>query len=800
MAGPINRKNQKTSFRLMEIFSYLAILFVVAHVRPSGMKDFMDLEILLEHMLYHPLDIFPLDKELMTQWALMAILVPLYIHAEFLRRRDLRPAVENGSARWNEDLKGFYAKYAESSINWPHLFDLPILRSIKHFCQKFGAKIDGRLSGKAKGKDGKKDKKLLMKIYDTYQEIYASLTRPMQTLDKTPGPKHKNMIFSKEVYMSMDTRKTRRNNNVLVIGGSGTGKSRFIVKPNLLQANCSYVITDPSGELLETMGGTLEEMGYEVRVFNLVQMEHSNCYNPFHYIRNQQGVLTMLTALIKNTTPKESKSSDPFWEKAETALLQAICFFLQSECNPEDRNFSNVMKLLRCASAIEGQEDVDSTLDILFKDLEEREPEHIAVQSYKIFKSVGGGKTAQTILISCQVRLQCFNLDAIKSLTNTDDIDLGSIGDKPVALFCTTSVNDTAFNFLVSMMYTQLFETLYFHAETQCPGMRLPYHVRFLLDEFANIGTIPDFPQKLSTMRKYEISCTIIIQALSQIKAMYKDDWEVLVGNCDTVIFLGGADATSLEYISKKLGKETIRAVSNSRSYGRQGSFSQSFNKTGRELLTDAELGVMDNDNCIVFIRGLYPFFATKYPLEQHPNYHLSGDADKSKNFDVKKRFHTGKNTRKPVRDRRNVRVWGEAQKADTRTDRQHKIKSRPVEKVSEKGEELATIKPFTEVFPYSDVPEHLMTEEQMAALAAACGAYTFEYMNVSQLPDEVVTDYQCELFESIYSMDDDDEFEEEEVEMDSEEENNLLSDSELEDLLLFDDDLDEELEREGAM
>ena len=342
-------------------------------------------------------------------------------------------------------------------------------------------------------------------------------------VDKSPGSK--NMIFSNEVYMSMDGRKTFRNNNVLCIGGSGTGKSRFFLKPNALQANCSYVITDPSGELLETLGKPLKELGYEIRVFNLVQMEHSNCYNPFHYIRNEEGVLVMINALIKNTTPKDSHSNDPFWEKAETALLQACCFYLVSECTKEDQNFANVMKLLRCASAVEGQENVDSALDILFKDLEAKDSEHIACQCYRIFKSAGGGKTAQSILISCQTRLQTFNLTDIKNLTNIDNIHLGDIGDKPVALFCITPAADTTFNYLIALLYTQLFETLYFHAENHCKGKRLTHHVRFLMDEFANIATIPDFSQKLATMRKYEISCTIIIQALSPLKSMYKDDW-----------------------------------------------------------------------------------------------------------------------------------------------------------------------------------------------------------------------------------------------------------------------------------
>ncbi|MGN0710257.1 MAG: VirD4-like conjugal transfer protein, CD1115 family [Anaerovoracaceae bacterium] len=449
------------------------------------------------------------------------------------------------------------------------------------------------------------------------------------------------MILSKDVVLSMNTRKTMRNNNILVIGGSGTGKSRFMIKPNMLQANSSFVITDPSGELLESMGGFLKEKGYEVRVFNLSQMEHSNCYNPFHYIRNQEGVLSMINALIKNTTPKGSSTNDPFWEKSETALLQAICFFLIAECNPDEQNFSSVMKLLRCVDAGEGSENRESVLDVLMDELREKDPEHIALRAYAVFKSAGGGKTAQSILISCQTRLQMFNLQAISNLTNTDNIDLKSVGDKPTALFCVTKVEDTTFNFLVALLYTQLFETLYDHAKTDCPGLRLPIHVRFLLDEFANIGTIPEFNEKLATMRKHEISCTIVIQALSQLKTMYKDDWEVIVGNCDTLLFLGGSDATTLDYISKKLGKETIRAKNTSRSFGRQGSSSTSFNTTGRELMQPDEISSMDNMNCIVFIRGEAPFYSVKYDYPKHPNYNMTGDADDNKLFDIQKNVHT---------------------------------------------------------------------------------------------------------------------------------------------------------------
>ena len=479
-------------------------------------------------------------------------------------------------------------------------------------------------------------------------------------------------------------------------------------------------------------------------------MEHSNCYNPFHYIRNEQGVLTMINALIQNTTPKDSHKGDPFWEKAETALLQACCFYLQSECNMEDRNFSNVMKLLRCCRADEGHEDEDSTLDIMMNDLKEKNPEHIAVLSYAVFKSAGGGKTAQSILISCQTRLQTFNLTAIKNLTNTDNIDLGSLGDKKVALFCTTSVNDSAFNYLISLMYTQLFETLYFHAETACPGMRLPVHVRFLLDEFANIGTIPEFSQKLATMRKYEISCTIIIQALSQLKAMYKDDWEVLVGNCDTSIFLGGSDATTLEYISKKMGKQTIRSINNSRSYGRQGSYSLSYNKTGRELMTPDELAVMDNENCIISVRGLYSFFSRKYMLEKHPNYHLTGDSDKSLKFDVKKVLHTGKHLLDPAEKNKAVRLRKEAQRANTlEADRQYRMYSRPVQDRTAKGDPCFKIQPASEVFPDYGVPAERLSPEALERRQTAQERYELETVHVPE-QEEVKVDYSEKIRETL--------------------------------------------------
>ena len=662
MSKPINRRAQKNRYRILGWFTYAAILYFALHLSHASDVEANALLEAMDHAFASPLDVFPIQWSFMARAAIVGLLAPLLVYTEYLKKRDLRPSEENGSARWTEDLRKYYRKYAETTVNWPRPFSW-LIRPLDQVLRKIP--LFGKL----------------------YTVLFDFLFRNFLAPDKAPGSK--NMIFTKEIYMSMNTRKTRRNNNILVIGGSGTGKSRYVVKPNLLQANCSFVITDPSGELLETMGGYLEHQGYEVRVFNLVQMDHSFCYNPFNYIRDDNGVLIMITALIKNTTPKGSSTADPFWEKAETALLQALCFYLQSECNPEDRNFTNVMKLLRCAEVREGQENYDSTLDILFKDLKAKNPEHIAVRQYAVFKQAAG-KTAQSILVSCSVRLTVFNMQSIANLTGTDTIDLASVGDKPVALFCITPTADTTFNFLVAMMYTQLFETLYYHAETECKGKRLSHHVRFLLDEFANIGTIPDFPQKLSTMRKYEISCTIIIQALSQLKAMYKDDWEVLIGNCDSRLFLGGPDETTLKYISNSLGKETIRAISNSRSWSRQGSYSQNFNKTGRELMTENELAVMDNENCVLFIRGEYPFFCTKYPLEKHPNYHLSGDANDRLLFDVSQRVQTG--IRRPLIEERDryAKLYEECQQADSReSERQMRHNTRSMDKISAQGKPL---------------------------------------------------------------------------------------------------------------
>ena len=438
----------------------------------------------------------------------------------------------------------------------------------------------------------------------------------------------KNMILTQDIFLNMDSRQTRRNNNILVVGGSGAGKSRFLVKPNILQANCNYVITDPAGELLETTGKFLEGEGYEVKVFNLVEMAKSDRYNPFAYIRDDVGVLMMINCLIKNTTPVGQSGGDPFWEKSETALLQALVFYLIKYRPKHQQNFTSVMKLLRAAEVDENNPNNKSKLDKIFDEVAIKDPNSIALKQYLTFK-MGAGKTLKSILISTSVRLTVFNMKQIENLTKEDSIDLGAMGEGKKALFVIIPAADSTYNFLVSMMYSQLFETLYFVAETKYEGKRLKRPVRFLLDEFANIGQIPEFTKKLATMRKYEISCTIILQNLAQIKTQYKDDWESIVGNCDSFLFLGGQEYSTLEYISKELGKKTITTRSSGTSYGKQKSSSKNRQKQGRELMTPDEIARMPEDECILIIRGLYPFYGKKFDYPKHKNYPKTGDANK---------------------------------------------------------------------------------------------------------------------------------------------------------------------------
>ena len=478
--------------------------------------------------------------------------------------------------------------------------------------------------------------------------------------------KDNNVLLTDEVRMSLNTRQTRKNLNVMVIGGSGSGKSRFYVKPNLMQANTSYVCTDPKGELLRSTGKMLEQYGYDIRVFNLIDMAHSNNYNPFEYIYDVDGhysptaVIKMVNVLMKNTS-KEGGTGDQFWDDSTKALLAALCFYLV-ECEDKSRqNFSEVMKLLKKAEVREGDEAFMSDLDLIFDALEnpdkytkeaaeldervknlnlidlaskDKQPwEYMCLKYYKDFKKAAGD-TAKSILISTAVRLQAFNIPEVMDLTCCDNIHLETIGDKPTAMYIIIPSSDDTFNFLAAMMYTQLFDVLYDRANFRYGG-RLPVHVRCLLDEFANIGTIPRFEELLATMRSMEISANVIIQNLSQLKKMYKDSWENVLGNCDSLLFLGGQEPTTLDHISKTLGKETIDTRSHNRTRGRQGSTSENDSILGRELMTVDELKTMKDNECILFVRGIYPFFCNKYKIERHPNYGLLEDADKENAYHI---------------------------------------------------------------------------------------------------------------------------------------------------------------------
>lgn len=451
----------------------------------------------------------------------------------------------------------------------------------------------------------------------------------------TDKDESKNIIFTKTEMLSTDTRKTRKNLNVLVFGGAGTGKSRFVVKPNLLQANLSYVITDPKGELLRDAGKSFIQAGYKLKVFNLIEMGYSLCYNLFAYIRSETDVLKIINSLIKNTNPKGfSGGNDPFWEKSEAALLQAIFFYIWYEIVPEEQNMGTVMQLLKYANVKEEDESYVSDLDIIFNELQKDKPNHIANRQYTIFKQ-GAGKTAKSILISVGVRLAAFNIDAVSNLTSKDELELDKLGDEKTVLFVVIPDSDTTFNFLAAMMYSQLFDSLYYTADFKNNG-RLKHHVRCMLDEFANIGYIPDFENRIATMRSREISCTIILQNLAQLETMYKESWKTIVGNCDSFLFLGSKEQSTLEYVSKQLGKETIDTRNINYGKGKQGSTSYNNGILGRELMTPDEIGRMPDNDCILIIRGLYPFYSKKYVLEDHPRFKYLYDYDEKNYFDYR--------------------------------------------------------------------------------------------------------------------------------------------------------------------
>ena len=439
--------------------------------------------------------------------------------------------------------------------------------------------------------------------------------------DKVPT---RNKILTQNVSVGLDGRKHRRNLNALVCGGSGAGKTRFFAKPNLCQANSSYVVLDPKGELLRDTGNLLSAKGYDIKVLDLINMEKSHCYNPFVYLRSDNDIQRLVTNLFKNTTPKGSQSQDPFWDQAATMLLLALIFYLHYEAPPEEQNFPMVMEMIRAGEVREDDETYKSALDILFERLEMRNPEHIALKYYRSYHS-GSGKTLKSIQITLISRLEKFNLESLASITQNDELELWSIGEKKTAVFAIIPDNDSSFSFLVGMLYTQLFQQLYYQADV-IHGGRLPVHVHFLMDEFANVALPDEFDKLLSTMRSREISVSIIIQNLAQLKALFEKQWESIVGNCDEFLYLGGNEQSTHEYVSKLLGKETIDTNSYGQSKGRNGSYSTNWQLAGRELMTPDEVRMLDNRYALLFIRGERPVEDLKFDILKHPNIALTAD------------------------------------------------------------------------------------------------------------------------------------------------------------------------------
>ena len=425
-----------------------------------------------------------------------------------------------------------------------------------------------------------------------------------------------NKILTRHVRLGLDTHKHRRSLNVLVIGGSGAAKTRSYVKPNILEANTNYVITDPKSEVLLATGGWLKSQGYDIRVLNLVNLEQSDGYNPFRYLRDEKDALRLVNNLIQATTPKNSHESDPFWTKAETALLQAIILMLFQEAPEYEQNFSMVMRVLEYAEVKEEDEEYVSPLDLLFQAIERENPNSVAVHQYKVFK-MAAGKTSKSILVSTAVRLAPFNLPQIRAITDHDDMDLYTLGEKKVALYAVIPDNDNTFNFLVSLLYSQAFQTLYYSADQIHHGA-LPRHVHFVLDEFAAMP-LPGFTRELATMRSRNVSASTIIQNMAQIKELYKDSWETIPGNSDTILYLGGNEASTHKYISEALGKATIDTKTHGQTKGKSGSYSTNFQMSGRELLTPDEVRGLDNRYAILFIRGAKPVMDLKYELTDHP-------------------------------------------------------------------------------------------------------------------------------------------------------------------------------------
>ncbi len=432
-----------------------------------------------------------------------------------------------------------------------------------------------------------------------------------------------NKILTQNVSIGMDGRKHRRNLNVLVCGGSGAGKTRFYAKPNLMNADCSYVVLDPKGEMLRDCGEHLSKT-HVVKVIDLINMEKSHCYNPFVYLKTDNDIQRLVTNLFKNTTPKGSQSQDPFWDQAASMLLLALVFYLHYEAPEDEQNFPMVMEMIRAGEVREDMEDFHSPLDELFDRLEMKNPDHIALKYYRNYRS-GSAKTLKSIQITLVARLEKFNLESLAGITQTDEMDLWSIGEKKTVIFAVIPDNDSSFNFIVGMLYTQLFQQLYYQAD-QIHGGRLPVHVHFLMDEFANVALPDEFDKLLATMRSREISVSIIIQNMAQLKALFEKQWESIVGNCDEFLYLGGNEQSSHKYVSELLGKETIDTNTYGQSRGRNGSYSTNYQVSGRELMTPDEVRMLDNQYALLFIRGERPIKDFKYDILKHPNVRYTTD------------------------------------------------------------------------------------------------------------------------------------------------------------------------------
>ncbi len=439
-------------------------------------------------------------------------------------------------------------------------------------------------------------------------------------------PKSANKLMTQNVSIGLNAKKHRRNLNTLVCGGSGAGKTRFYCKPNLMQANTSFVILDPKGEIVRDVGKLLEAKGYEIKVLDLISMEKSHCYNPFVYLRSDNDIQRLVTNLFKSTTPKGSQSNDPFWDTAASMLLLALVFYLHYEAPGDEQNFAMVMEMLRAGAIEDEEEPRPSPLDNLFSELEYENPEHIALKYYHSYHS-GSAKTLKSIQITLAARLEKFNLESLAALTTTDELELETLGEKKTALFALIPDNDTSFNFLVSLLYTQLFQQLFYSAD-HIHGGSLPIPVHFLMDEFANVSLPDDFDKILSVMRSRSVSVSIILQNLAQLKALFEKQWESIVGNCDEFLYLGGNEQSTHKYVSELLGKSTIDTNTYGKSSGRSGNYSTNYQISGRELLTPDEVRMLDNQYAILFIRGERPVLDFKYDILKHPNVAMTADGN----------------------------------------------------------------------------------------------------------------------------------------------------------------------------